>query len=720
MSKQLLPSGEAFEKEKEFFATADDSALESRASELGFVNKKSYVKSMRDHGAALPSQSQVTPPLTDDLDELEIKTLKILKDQPTSVGEISRQVDRSRETVIKVIDSLRAKHYQVKLDEVSRQVVLPHEPTPDFKPTEFKYFHDFYRIGMVTDNHFGSKFQQITLLHDAYKIIDDRDVDFVINAGDLTDGIDMYRGQHQELHKHNAKEQREYTIDNYPRAKKARTYLIGGQHDRSFFKQNGYDIVEHICEKRDDLVYRGFYKADFKVRNAWIHLQHPGGGVSYARSYRMQKIIEGMVGFIIATIAAPLPTLAVFGHWHIPVHLPCYMGVDAVALPCFQCYDDKTEILTRDGWKLFGEVNDDDSVATLNTTTGHFNYETPLERQTFNYDGDLFYLNGKGGYDFAVTPNHKMFASSNWKVNNWHFEEIANFDTCRKYRIKKNAKWHGSKRKSTPLRGFIGGRHSPYTDKIINPETFFKFMGWHISEGSYHWVNNSQCIIDIANFDESNKVEIASLITELGYTPHINHNGVSFSSTLWGKYLRQFGRSGDKYVPTTIKNATPKLIRTFFSTYMKGDGSSRKTVNGLRQWGYATTKSKRLADDLQELALKLQGSASIHTEQQDGVTYYHTSFNWRYNTPLVNKLPERQNYKGKVYCVTTSSGIIYVRRNGKAAWCGNSQTPYLEQKGLMPTVGFAIAELWIDKLGNTSASKIEFFDLSSQIRKNDY
>jgi len=280
-------------------------------------------------------KSAITRP--EGLTGVEAQVLKMLKDEPLSVGEISRRIDRSKETVIKIIDSLRAQHYHVQLDEVSREVAIPHEPVPSFEPTEFAYFKKFIRIGLVADTHICSKRQQMTLLHDAYSIMDSRECQFILHAGDLVDGIDMWRGHRQELFKQTAEEQREYTVDNYPKSKRGiKTYVIGGQHDHSFYKQNGYDIVEHICEKRKDLVYKGFYKADFNIRGIWVNLQHPGGGVSYARSYRVQKIIEGMVGFIVATIAAPFPSLAVFGHWHVPLHLPNYMGVDAVSLPCFQ------------------------------------------------------------------------------------------------------------------------------------------------------------------------------------------------------------------------------------------------------------------------------------------------------------------------------------------------------------------------------------------------
>lgn len=277
--------------------------------------------------------------LSGDLTELENQVLGIVKASPISVGEISRQVDRSRETVIQTIDSLREKSYEVILDEVSRQVNIPQEPSQKFKPTEFKYFKRFYRIGLVSDTHIGSKYQQMQLLYDAYADFNKRQVDFVLHGGDLNDGVNVYRGQDIEIFLHDpfGKQQKDYVVKKYPKLERGRkTYLIGGQHDRCFYKNKGYNIIQAICQERKDLVDRGFYKAEFTVRGLKIGLQHPGGGVSYARSYRMQKIVENMIGFINSIKGAEAPIMLAFGHWHIPCHLASYMGIDAFSLPCFQ------------------------------------------------------------------------------------------------------------------------------------------------------------------------------------------------------------------------------------------------------------------------------------------------------------------------------------------------------------------------------------------------
>ena len=52
--------------------------------------------------------------------------------------------------------------------------------------------------------------------------------------------------------------------------------------------------------------------------------------------------------------------------------------------------------------------------------------------------------------------------------------------------------------------------------------------------------------------------------------------------------------------------------------------------------------------------------------------------------------------------------------------CFQSQTPYLAEKGLMPVVGYAIAEIYLDKDNNLTSTKIEFVNQNAQIKKDDY
>ena len=71
-------------------------------------------------------------------------------------------------------------------------------------------------------------------------------------------------------------------------------------------------------------------------------------------------------------------------------------------------------------------------------------------------------------------------------------------------------------------------------------------------------------------------------------------------------YLRQFGKSGDKFIPENIRDLSKNQLRVLFDWMMKGDGH---IGNGNVEY---YTKSKRLADDVQEIVLKLGFSANIY------------------------------------------------------------------------------------------------------------
>lgn len=205
---------------------------------------------------------------------------------------------------------------------------------------------DFYKIGIVSDTQIGSKFQQITHLDTFYQVCEACGVTTVFHCGDILDGEKVYKGQEYELFLHGADAQVDYCVKNYPSIEGITTYFICGNHDESLWKHGGIDIGKRISEKRKDMVYKGFHGAFFgtdSIENL-IYLHHGAGGISYARSYRLQKLIEQI---------APerKPYFLLEGHFHVSCYLPAYRNVGALLLPCFQS---QTPYLTRKG--LYPEI----------------------------------------------------------------------------------------------------------------------------------------------------------------------------------------------------------------------------------------------------------------------------------------------------------------------------------------------------------------------------
>ena len=74
------------------------------------------------------------------------------------------------------------------------------------------------------------------------------------------------------------------------------------------------------------------------------------------------------------------------------------------------CHDNETKVLTRDGWKYFEDITRDDELASVDPETLNVIYEHPVQIIEFPYDGNLI-LCQHPCVDFAVTPNHMMYAS---------------------------------------------------------------------------------------------------------------------------------------------------------------------------------------------------------------------------------------------------------------------------------------------------------------------
>lgn len=102
-------------------------------------------------------------------------------------------------------------------------------------------------------------------------------------------------------------------------------------HDNWWYKSNGSEIVKSIARRRDDIVYLGPDCADIKFGKIKIRLFHGSGGISYAKSYKLQKYLDGIP-------QDEMPQILQTGH----IHQSFYMKQDNTH--CFQtsCLEDLT------------------------------------------------------------------------------------------------------------------------------------------------------------------------------------------------------------------------------------------------------------------------------------------------------------------------------------------------------------------------------------------
>jgi predicted phosphodiesterase len=186
------------------------------------------------------------------------------------------------------------------------------------------------KIAVVSDTHLGSCKQQLHSLRVFYALCQKRGITKVLHCGDMVEGNGkQFNGQIYEMFLHGADAMVEYAIQNYPKIKGITTYVIGGNHDYSFYKESGDDVLKRICEKRQDIRYLGMSGAYIKFGNIKVYMMHGDSGSAYARSYRLQKICEQFS-------PEQKPNILLLGHYHQPCYLSGYRNIEALQLPCFQ------------------------------------------------------------------------------------------------------------------------------------------------------------------------------------------------------------------------------------------------------------------------------------------------------------------------------------------------------------------------------------------------
>ena len=186
------------------------------------------------------------------------------------------------------------------------------------------------RLGLVSDTHGGSKFEQLTALKAFYRHADEAEVDAFIHAGDFVQGSDrMHLGMEHEVHAHGSDAQVSYVAATYPRSERGvKTYAISGNHDASFLKDGGSNVVRQIAKGREDIVYLGQDAAYLTIGNLRAYVVHPDGGGAYAKSYKGQKFSESLP-------QEKDVRLLLLGHYH---NYVSFMQRETAVfqLPCFQ------------------------------------------------------------------------------------------------------------------------------------------------------------------------------------------------------------------------------------------------------------------------------------------------------------------------------------------------------------------------------------------------
>jgi len=329
------------------------------------------------------------------------------------------------------------------------------------------------------------------------------------------------------------------------------------------------------------------------------------------------------------------------------------------------CYDEKTELLTENGWKLFKNLDKNEKVASLNPVTNMLEYHLPTEYVDEQYLGDMYYGNGSHT-NFLVTPNHNMYASimkseKNLDFNFHSMESLEGLD----FYVKNMCNYEGKE-----VKYFVLPKLKNHDEHLIYMDDWLKFFGLWLSDACCVSEYDNQIVL--SHYKNNQYLYIIEQIAKKykwNYTKN-NSQLIIFNEQLCN-YLNQIGKEENKFVPRELLNTSSRQLKILFDWIIKEDVSIGKD----KRISYSTS-SLNLMNDINEIAIKIGVSCinlNINKKTNKKYDAYLIKFDYKKKEKIVLKEEvSKVHYEGRIYCVTVPYHTLLVRREGKMFWCGNT------------------------------------------------
>lgn len=340
-----------------------------------------------------------------------------------------------------------------------------------------------------------------------------------------------------------------------------------------------------------------------------------------------------------------------------------------------QCTDEKTEALTKTGWKKYNELEVGELILTKNKDTGILEWQ-PIELLNIYDAPNKMYHLKNNSFDALVTEEHKWLCNVTTKRNTNSFYTTKELYEGKLRLIHRSGDYN----------------EVSYTDLS---DDHLRFIGLILTDGNIRYYQDDSkprygkpWYVSFTQTKSKGIKYIEEVCKRIGikYTKKQKGNSYSFKFDITiAKWL-------DEYIPN--KKLTWDFINQLDSNQANLILEGMLIGDGHRDNKAIITGDKEQADLIQALILYTGRYSNINIKDNRGKHYsdkinnkegYIETKNISYSVTLGNRkyfhskstrgetnITEVEDYRGKVWCPTVKNNTWVARRNGKQYITGNS------------------------------------------------
>ena len=317
-------------------------------------------------------------------------------------------------------------------------------------------------------------------------------------------------------------------------------------------------------------------------------------------------------------------------------NLDSVVGKKDVIVTEGECFDDKAQVLTENGWKLFSEIDYSTKIATYKTD-GSIAFEFPKHLIVKRFDGNLIeFKNSRNNYYSLTTPEHNIVVTRKDRLFKLKANEI-------------------SSQIGIPRSGVYSGEGLDISDDLLR---------LYIAISADFTIRKSGNIYGA--FKKERKYDrIKMLLENLNIRHTINKVSRDYYSVFIhnGHGLNPFKKFPHEWIPKLSKHQ----IELILSEIIYWDGNH---VKGRTMTEYNSNIIENI-EFIQTLCHLSNRCSTICKRKNEHGEWYKATILQKNLSSTSKKYSREVEYHGNVYCATVESGMLLVRQNNLITVSGN-------------------------------------------------